>query len=379
MEKKKIVHLIGSSFYGGPEKQILEHMALLNAGAEYEATAVSFIESDRPNEMLDIAGSKGLPHAGIASKGMFDFYRTASRLVHFLRMMKADLLCAHGYKAVVIGAAAAFRAGIPVVGFSRGYTTENLKVAIYEWLERKTLGRMNGVICVSEGQARRLSMMKVKCRNRWVVHNAIHVKDMDERVQATNRKIVFTRFGLDISIPLLVTAGRLSPEKGHKVLVEAAACLKKKGTRIQILFCGDGMCKDALIKTAERLSVGDCCIFAGFRRDMDEIFSAMDLFVLPSFTEGLPNVILESFAHRKTAVATRVGGVPEIIDHGINGILVRPGDPGKMAEEIDILLHNKSLLSKMGDTAYDIVKSRFSFEDQNKKLVSIYNTLLELH
>ena len=125
-----------------------------------------------------------------------------------------------------------------------------------------------------------------------------------------------------------------------------------------------------------RIGAEDKCRFVGFRKDINRIFRIMDFLILPSLTEGLPNVVLEAFACKKPVLATWVGGVPEVVEHQINGILVRPGCPDALVQGIQLISACKDSRIKMGENGYSRVKERFSFERQNEQLQDIYKRFL---
>jgi len=371
---KIIMHLIATNFFGGPEKQIVEHLKRLN-GVYYRGMLVSFLEGGATNETLEQAKIVGLKNYGIPMSHRFDV-RALWRLIELLRQEKVSLLCVHGYKSTVMGWWAGKRLGIPVVAFSRGYTSENFKVAFYEWLERQALRRISGIIFVSDGQKKKVESFGVAGQRSWVVQNAVSVESFQGSKNSNLRKEVFKRLSIIDGSAMVVSAGRLSPEKGHRFLVEAIGKLRGNSNDTHFVFCGDGPCQKDLVKQSKELGISDICHFVGFRRDLKEIFQAMDLMVLPSLTEGLPNVVLEAFACRKPVVATKVGGVPEIVEDGINGILVPPGKPSLLAEAIKSCLDSPEKSRKMGEAGYRKVKTDFTFETQTKKLERIYEKVI---
>ncbi len=176
---------------------------------------------------------------------------------------------------------------------------------------------------------------------------------------------------------LIVTAGRLSPEKGHRYLVDAIAKCQSDNKKIFYLFCGEGQCNDELKKQCEHLGVLSFCRFAGFRHDLQDIFRLMDFFVLPSLTEGLPNVVLESFACAKPVVATQVGGIPELVQNGVNGLMVPAQNTDRLANAMSYLINNKKKRYQMGMAGLDTVKNDFTFVEQTRKLEAIYSELLD--
>lgn len=374
-KKNSLMHLIATNFYGGPEKQIVEHLKRLDS-TKFTGMLASYIENSQQNEILERTQEEGIEHYGIPVNGPFDI-RALTDLRTLLTTRKVALLCTHGFKATVIGWLAARTTGVPIISFSRGYTAENRKVAFYEWMERRVLMHVDGVICVSEGQQRKLKSFGIHPMRSWIVHNCVTVDGIEKcnNMEGLRREIC-TRLDIPENSIIVVSAGRLSPEKGHRYFIEAIAILKERINNVCFILCGDGPCKDDLLSQATQLGVAHLCRFPGFRRDMHEIFKVMDMMVLPSLTEGLPNVVLEAFANAKAVVATAVGGVPEIVEDGINGILVEPAQPASLAKAVERLITMPELCLAMGHAGYKTVALRFTFEQQTQVLKEIYNSLL---
>ena len=364
-----IMHLNASNFYGGPEKQIVEHITRLNQ-KRFTGIVTSFQEGKKENEILRRAEEASVRNFAIPMSRAVDV-SALLYLKDLIQEKQVDLLCTHGYKSTVMGWWAAKRVNIPILAFSRGYTAENIKIAFYEWLERRVLRRLNGIICVSEGHKQRLNTFGVTNPRTWIVHNAVSVNEKPKRNLDLRGKVL-ERLGLSNGDSLVVSAGRLSREKGHRFLIDAISILGAKANGTHFVFCGEGACQNELERQAQRLQVADRCRFVGFRRDLDEILCVMDFMVLPSLTEGLPNVVLEAFANRKCVVATSVGGVPEIVEGGVNGILVPPNRSDLLAKGIENLLGSPEFRENLGQAGYHKVKRNFSFEKQNRKLEEIY-------
>lgn len=370
-----IMHLAASNFYGGPERQIIEHIRRLDR-LIYLGIVASFLEGGNENELLQKAEACGMPFFGLPMKGPLD-PRGLWQLIRLLKQERVDLLCTHGYKATIMGWLVGRFLKIPILAFSRGYTWENPKVSSYEWLERLILGRTAGIICVSRGQQGRLEALGVKCSRIWVVHNAVATREPPEQITSEFRNGILARLGIPQDSRLVVSAGRLSREKGHRFLIEAVARMGSRGKGAHYVFCGDGPCREDLLVQATALGIANKCHFPGFRYDIDEIFQTMDLFVLPSLTEGLPNVILESFAHAKPVVAAAVGGVPELVEDGFNGLLVPSACPDSLAKAIETCLSTPEWAHCLGKAGWRKVKRDFTFESQSKKLEQAYEVVLE--
>ncbi len=363
------MHLIATNFFGGPEKQIVYHLKYLNSTEKYMGILASFRENGE-NQLLQVARNHDIQTVEIRSKNAYDI-RAIKQIVDAIRMHRIQLLCSHHYKSTIFGRIAAFLTGIPIIAYSRGFTGENQKVAFYEWLERRFMNRTDGIICVSKGQKRKIRELGVRKPPQWVIYNAIEnisdtpLNNKQNPGHENNGKLIIT------------TAGRLSPEKGHEYLLKAISILKESYSNIEFLICGDGALMEKLTTMAESLNIRDQCKFLGFCRDMDAIYSKTDIFVLSSLSEGLPNVILEAYMHEIPVVATNVGGVPEIIDNGFNGILVPPGDPVKLADALAQLIQDKTLREKMGRHGKEKVASCFTFKRQLDDTVKVYEEVLK--
>jgi len=369
-----VVHLIATNFFGGPEKQILEHCIRLKDSG-FAAEVISYLEYGRRNEFLERAASAGLPARGVPMYGPLDMHALV-RLYRILKSLRPCIVCTHGYKATIMAWLAASRLRLPTLAFSRGYTAETWRVALYETLERRILPWVHGVVFVSHGQRKRLENLGVKVRRSWVVHNAVSVNGFPNTPTSVLRPLVCERLGVDPEAKLVVSAGRLSPEKGHQYLIRAARDVLQSEPKTTFVFCGSGPCLENLKRLARHLDVASHCLFTGFRHDLPEIFRVMDVFALPSLTEGLPNVVLEAFASAKPVVATAVGGVPELIEPDRTGILVPPEKPEALAEAILSILRDKDKATLIGQNAYHAAASKFTFEAQTRQLLNIYSDLM---
>jgi len=373
----KVMHLMASNFLGGPEKQIIEHLKRLES-KRFQGSLTSFSEWGRPSELLEMAGRQGLTNYSIPMRGPFDF-RAQFHLNRIIKSQGTDILVVHGYKSCVMGWRVGRKFRIPVLAYSRGYTAENRKIIFYNWLERQFLKRVSGIVAVSAGQEKRLREYGIKPEEFWVVHNAISVKDFPLEKASGKNEGVLASLNLPPNSKLILTAGRLSPEKGHRYLVDAIPRVHLERKDVYFVFCGDGPLIGKIMQQAIELGVWERCRFPGFCRDLPRIFSVMDLMVLPSLSEGLPNVVLEAFAAAKPVVASKVGGVPEVVEDGISGYLVAPGRPELLAKAILRMLSNPTKMEAMGIAGYERVKREFTFKTQTEKLEAIYCQVLNGH
>jgi glycosyltransferase involved in cell wall biosynthesis len=363
-----VVHLIASPFFGGPERQLLGLIAGLPES--YRSALLSFAEGGRCRPFLDEARRMGFEAVELEQNA--PRYRASVREVTgHLRRLRADVLCCHGYKPDILGLLAARRAGIPVVAVSRGWTGATFKVRLNEALDRLCLRHMDRVVCVSEGQAVKVRRAGVPAARVAVIRNAIRAERFDHTDPADRGRLI----ALFPTPPRRVVgaAGRLSPEKGFGVLIRAAGSIAREDPDVGFVLFGEGPLRADLTRQIAAEGLEGRFLIPGFRDDLDRLFPHLDLLVLPSFTEGLPNVVLEAFAAGVPAVATAVGGTPEVIQDGVSGYLVPPGDPVALTRRIRDILGDEGMRQSMARRGREQVRSHFTFGAQSLR----YQQLLE--
>jgi len=366
-----VVHLTASTFFGGPERQMLGLARHLEAGIR--SVFLSFAEGGRCRGFLQAARIQG-HQARALDHDTPRLVRAAREITDELTRLRAHILCCHGYKADLLGRIAARRVGIPAVAVSRGWTGESLKVRLYEWLDRINLRWMDRVVCVSEGQAEKVRRAGVATDRVVVIRNAIdptRFADITPRYRQQLQSFFATP-----RRRIIGAAGRLSPEKGFGIFLHAARRLAARDPSLGFVHFGDGPLRQALEREAEAAGLKDVFVFAGLRPDLDRFLPFLDLMVLPSFTEGLPNVVLEAFAAGVPVVATAVGGTPEVVEDGVSGRLVAAGDADTLGEAILDVLFCEERRQAMGQTGRQRVRDEFSFTTQARAYEQLFATLV---
>ena len=182
--------------------------------------------------------------------------------------------------------------------------------------------------------------------------------------------------GLPPSAELVVVFSRLNQMKGIQYFLEAAMTLSGSFPNARFLIVGDGGSRSELEEQACRMGLGQRAVFTGFRKDVPELLSEAAVSVLPSLSEGLSNSLLESMAAGVPVVATRVGGNPEVIEHGVTGLLVPPRDSAALAAAIRRLLEDKDLAASFGQAGIQRVARLFSIERSVRETEHLYQKLL---
>jgi glycosyltransferase involved in cell wall biosynthesis len=267
----------------------------------------------------------GITHHLIEDRGRLD-PGILRRTTQVLAEIQPDILETHGYKATAV-AWALRRKGVtwPWIGFFHGWTHENLKARFYHWLDHRMLASAQRVVVMSQLQAAGFGRCAQRVR---VVHNAV----IPMAAAAPADADALARLLAPLPQPRIGVVGRLSPEKGVDVFLHSCAQVHRQGLPFSAVIAGDGPSRDTLLSLRDALGLSDRVAFIGEVRAMAELYGALDLLVIPSRSEGLPNVLLEALAADRPVVATAVGAIPEVLADPAAGQVVQPGSASLLAE-----------------------------------------------
>ncbi len=367
-----VLHLIGSNVVGGPEKQILHHAADMQC-SDYRIAIGSFHDLDERPEVLVAAEQRNIPTLCLPGGVRLDL---VDRLSQKLKERKGSLLCTHGFKANVVGYLAARRTGTAHVAFVRGFTGENKRVIFYEMLERQALKRAQRVVCVSQKQAEEISRLRGNRRKPVVVKNAMlppYSREHDG--EAVSRSSI----GVPDDAFVFGSVGRLSIEKGHRYMVSAfhkLCAAAGPDAKLFLIVVGDGKEQEALEQQAAQLGIRDKIYFAGFQGNCAEWMQMLDCMIQPSLTEGTPNSVLEALCLRVPVIATAVGGVPDLIADGRNGLLVESENVSQLAAAMERMRNSPELRSQLIAGAQELTRE-YSPAHQRQKLIEVYEEVFQ--
>lgn len=175
----------------------------------------------------------------------------------------------------------------------------------------------------------------------------------------------------------ILFVGRLTQAKGVDILLKAVRILKDKYSKnLKVAIAGGGSLKEKLNNMAVKFGINEEVKFLGIRKDIEKLMKSSSIFVLSSRWEGLPMVVLEAMSRGISIVATKVGGIPEVIENGKEGILISPEDPEILAQTINKLLENEELRKKLSQAAYKKVKDKYSIETYSANMLDFYGLLV---
>ena len=387
-EPVRVLRVIARLNMGGPAL----HVAYLTAGLAkrgYDTTLVAGSLAPGEDSMAFVADELGVDVVRID-----ELHREISpardvvaavRLARLIRKIRPHILHTHTAKAGAVGRAAALLAGSarpPVVVHTfhghvlRGYF-DPVRARAFRQLERTLARSTTALVAVSPQVRDDLVELDVAPATRFaVVRLGI---ELDQRVASGSNGRGETRRVLGIGEgPFTVGwIGRMTGIKRTDDVLLAFKSLRERGIDARLCLVGDGPDRDQVERRAHELGVMRETLFLGYQEQVSSFFSAFDVFILPSANEGTPVTAIEALAAGKPVVATRVGGIPDVVRDGEDGFLVEPGDVDALGERLAQLARDKPLRERMGKAARARVRERYSVERLVDDVDRLYRSLLE--
>ena len=365
----KVIHLVEDLKIGGAERVIADTALGLDR-KKYEPSVWCVT---RGGETATELSEKGIEVKilGISS------YRNplnTSKLTRLLKAARPDIIHTHGYFASVIGRLAARRAGTPVI-LTHVHSTYWEYRKRHIMIERKLSRFTHKIICCSRAVENFVkNTEKITDNKTIVIYNGVDEERFSPLKSPTS---IRTEFGMDEETVVVGTVSSLTPHKGHEYLIQAASLVLGTLPSVKFLIVGDGPLRQRLEDQAKNLNIHPAVIFTGTRKDIPEILSLMDVFVLPSHTrEGLGIAIIEAMAAERPVVATDIGGIPEVVNNSETGLLVPPGDPKALSIAIIELLQDPSRAKTMGEKGRIRVKEKFTVKKMLSEIENVYQSLV---
>jgi glycosyltransferase involved in cell wall biosynthesis len=252
---------------------------------------------------------------------------------------------------------------------------QSLKRAVYRVLYRLLASQVDGIVAVSDQVRQSVMRQMGPIQDKvFTICNAVGLKSFEGPGDSA---ALCRELGLEPGSHLVATIGRLTEQKGHRYLIDAAAAVVSSHPDTHLLFIGDGELKDALLRQAQRSGLSRHIHFLGVRQDVPDLLAAVDLFVLPSLWEGLSVALLEAMASGKPVVATAVSGTDQAVIPGQTGLVVPPGNSQALADAVLQLLSHPAQAQAMGQAARQHVETNFNPQKQANEHLALYDRLLQ--
>lgn len=368
---RRAFHLIDSFNVGGTEAQAVELARRLPATG-YEVT-VGCLKREGPLEGR-LQGT-GVAIREFRSPGGIDSASGLRQLLSMSWFLRSfDIVHTHDLWSNLIGVPAARLAGVPAIVSSRR------DLSHFDWYQGKRrvwlkwIQGMGGAVVTNAVPIRDALVREDRFdpRKVHVIHNGVDIAKF--RAGRSDRVRLFPDAGPG---QLVVLVGNMhSDVKGHPWLIASAPAVLLQFPHTRFVLAGDGEQRSAFEKQAKDLGVARNFLFLGRRADIPDILASCDIAVLPSRAEGLPNAVLEYMAAGLPVIVSRVGGNPELVQDGVRGIVVPPGDSAALSAALLRFLAEPSLARRLAEAGHEFAVRNFSFERSVEKVDALYTDLL---
>jgi glycosyltransferase involved in cell wall biosynthesis len=361
----RIVEVLATGTSGGAQEHLYSLVTRIDP-ARYDVSVVALS-----------AGSavRKLQRAGVAVLVIDDPDDTIAvgALAAHLAEVRADVVHAHMYRAETVAARAVMALG--EAGQRRPYLVATVHSSrVRSEADRETLRELtpsfDRLIAVSRAIETKLEHEGRAIVPISLIHNGVDLQRYDRQEPCCTLP---EEYGMEPGSKIVGVVARLEPEKGHPTLLEAWPQVLRRVPDAYLLIVGEGGRWDALEAQARQLRIAHRVVFTGRRDDVPAVTAALDVAVLPSYREAQGLTILEAMALSRPVVASNVGGIPEMIEDGVTGLLVPPRDPDALAAAIVRLLTDHPLADTLGRAGHDLVHDRFCIELMVSAVESIYD------
>jgi L-malate glycosyltransferase len=322
-----------------------------------------------PDGELRRRAAEGLELIPLAPRAEMDL-SAAWRLARLLKRLRPEIVHAHDAHGVAMASLALSFGGAaqsPVLVAARRVDFHLRRNSFSRWKQRQ----VDCFICASEAIRQMLVGDGVPADRTVTVHEGIDI----DHVRAAPPVNVHEAFWLPHNAPVVGNIAALVPHKGQRHLIEAARLVVQRMPDVRFLILGEGELREILERQVREYHLEKHVFLPGFRTDVLGCLKGFDLFAMSSVTEGLGTALLDAMACGKAIVATKTGGIPEVVDDGVTGRLVAPRDHAAMAQVIQELLEDHAGRQRMGDAGRARVEARFTVERMVAETAAVYERL----
>lgn len=373
----KILHIIDSGGLYGAEVMLLNLMGEQLA-LGHEPVLASIGDPGIPEKPLEAECKRRGFRSGVFRMRPGPNLIGALEVLRFARDEQVDILHTHGYKGnILFGFLPRFVRRFPMVATLHGWTWSGgmNRMRVYEWLDSLSLSRVDRVVTVSSAMQNHPRLKNRRNLALEVVPNGIPLDSDAVAKDATDLNpeiIAFCQSGFTIG-----AIGRLSPEKAFEALLEVVASLAALGTVVRLVILGEGGLRSSHEAAIKRLGIEKNVLMPGYVSDAKRYLSFFNLFAMPSLTEGLPMVLLEAMQAGVPIIATRVGGIPDVLQEGKCGLLINPGCPEELERGITDVIKDLEAADERVKAARIRVADTYSSRAMAEKYLAIYQSVLQ--
>lgn len=370
-DKKTVVHVVEDLRIGGLER-VIQTIALGLDKGKYHVEVWCLAEG---GEVADELSEEGI---AVKVLGLKSYYnpRRILELSFLLQEAEVDLIHSHGYFASTFARLAGLKAGRAAM-VRHMHTTDHRYSARNMRIEALLSLYTDQVICVSHAvRTFAVEALGIPEIRTCVIYNTAFAKGNGS--QGVGLEAQRAALGIRADDFVILALASLKRNKGHEVLLHALLQLRQQLPGIKCLFVGEGPLRGELEAEAQRQGLAGHVVFTGLQSDVTPYLEMAHVLVLPTlYREGLSVALIEGASAGLPLVGSRLGGIPEVIEHQENGFLVRPGDGGDLTAAIGQLIANPDLRGRMGRASREIYKARFSQGIILRRIEELYDRLLK--
>ena len=373
-KKIRVLHLISGDLWAGAEAQAFVLVSSLFGLPELDLTVIILNEGKLAKELRRI----GL-QVVVIDESAHGFFPVLRLIKENLKDRNIDILHSHRYKENVLGAllkkSGTVRYLVQTVhGLGEPFKgLKMLKARLYNFLDLHYTRKYFDKVHTVSFDIREKLNRKIDAAKLVTIHNSTNTADTTVTRSADE---IRSELGIGENQLIVGSAGRMVPVKGYDIFLRAARIILEKKPETRFILAGDGPLLQELVDTAREMGIQKHVMFLGFRDDPVDVINALDVFVVCSHNEGIPMVLLEAMALGKAVVATKVGGIPEIIRNDISGLLVEPGDVEGLASACMRILDKPAVRKKLENESEKRIKEEFTSEVQTERVLRMYHQLM---
>ncbi len=366
----KTVHLISGGDAGGARTHVLRLLGELNKTGQAHLLTLG------GGVLADDARERGIPCEMLT--GSFPAQLRAAK--RYIRSGGFDLVRCHGSRANLTAALLRPSLGVPVVSTVHSdhrldYLHRPFARLIFGTLNALALRRMDALVCVSRAMRDKYAARGFRRGKLFSIYNGV---DMDAPRSKVCREDFLAAHGIPAAPDdvLTGTAARFDAVKDLSTMLRGFAAAAKEEPRLRLIFAGAGAEEGKLRALAKDLGVSDRVHFTGWLDDTDALYASLDICLLTSLSETFPYALTDAAKYRVPVIATAVGGVPELVENGVNGFLIAPGDTDALASDILTLSRDAALREKLGAALHDRTEREFSLSAMARREKEICRAIL---
>lgn len=369
MNKIKVMQVITQLPGGGVEQLLVDLLPQLNR----DHFNISLCCIHKRGHLVDVLQARGVPVHLVKLNSRWDpigIYR----LTRLMQKEQIKIVHTHMYASSISGIVAARLAKVPVI-IANMHSMHEWHTKRRIWTAKKLFNSADKIIAVSDCIKKDLiDKLKLEPQKTLTIHNGVDLARFTPQIEVAGQNE-----NLDIKDDEFVIGaiGRLVAFKGFTYLLKAAKIIYSQQPKFKLVIVGGGELKQPLKQQAQELGIADKVIFTGRQDNVLPFLASFELVVMSSITEGLPIVSLEAMAMGKAVVASRVGGIPEVVEERVTGLLVPPKDPSALAQAIITLMENPELRKSLGQAGRARVEEFFSLQHMYEQTADLYTQLLK--